>query len=699
MISTPPAYPGASCQGRVKVTRDMSHTEMRAERAAVAPQAYSAVVAGARRPRPVSPSTLPLVRRGQRGVRTHRAPLVGCAPGADIKELRQPARRPGFGLPCVAGNRGWPNLLPIPHSLRNGVASTTVPSSTHLLAQTQGSDVLNRVSIERFKSIINVDFNLGPLTVFVGGNNSGKTTVIQAIHFAFTLFQSLEISKKWPSRNQRSTTISPDELIYVPSLDPYSLGRGGKLREAEDQSIVFNFYFSDGEAAQLKVRKGRITNVMVEPTNIDYLRSIAGLNEPYSIFTPGLAGVSKSEQFVSDGVLLRALSRGDANAFLRNTLWRLHGKHDAWSEFIEDLSVLFPNLEFDIKFDREIDESIEVIIKRNDVIVPLDLAGTGLLQAVQMFAYLHLFKPRIMLFDEPDSHLHPNNQRNLCGIFKSIAKERNTQVVLTTHSRHMIDALSGESLIVWMQNGVARPASRDDQIEVLIDLGALDVRERLANERPKYAVLTEDSEYAALNTIMKSSGFADDDFQICSYRGMTGVHLLEPLLRQIREVTDSRIIVHRDRDFLEPDEVTEWETKIRALSAEPFVTIDRDIEGYLIQEKFLVKILLEIGPYEIAELQEWAVDGQQDKIVESYVNGRVDIERKAGRASKINHGNLAASAGRVCRGDPWGMMLSKVRRRRIRSVLQERFDFRYRDPGLDEVEPDTRLRAIRALTP
>ena len=116
-------------------------------------------------------------------------------------------------------------------------------------------------------------------------------------------------------------------------------------------------------------------------------------------------------------------------------------------------------------------------------------------------------------------------------------------------------------MIVWMQNGVARPASRDDQIEVLIDLGALDVRERLANERPKYVVLTEDSEYAALNTIMKSSGFADDDFQICSYRGMTGVHLLEPLLRQIREVTDSRIIVHRDRDFLEPDEVTEWETK------------------------------------------------------------------------------------------------------------------------------------------
>jgi len=230
---------------------------------------------------------------------------------------------------------------------------------------------LNRVTIQRFKSIDHVDFSLGSLTAFVGGNNSGKTTVIQAIHFAFTLFQSLEVANKWPRRGKASNTVSPNELIYIPSLDPYSLGRGGKLLEAEDQAIVFNFYFSDGEHTQLKIRKGRITNVLVEPTNVEYLKTIAGLNEPYSIFSPGLAGVSKSEQFVSDGVLLRALSRGDANAFLRNTLWRLRRKNDAWADFIADLSMLFPHLEFDISFDEEVDEAINISILRNNFTVPL----------------------------------------------------------------------------------------------------------------------------------------------------------------------------------------------------------------------------------------------------------------------------------------------------------------------------------------
>ncbi|MCF3643038.1 ATP-binding protein [Rhizobium sp. TRM95111] len=556
---------------------------------------------------------------------------------------------------------------------------------------------LARVTIQRFKSIESIDFNVAALNVLVGGNNSGKTSVIQAIHFAFTLFQSMEISGKWPPRNKSATTISPEELIYIPSLDPYSLGRGGNLREADEHAMIFDFYFSDGEQTQLKVRKGRIRNVLVEPTNIEYLKTIAGLNEPYSIFSPGLAGVSKSEQYVSDGVLLRALSRGDANAFLRNTLWRLHGKNDAWAEFIGDLNVLFPHLEFIISFEKEIDEAINISIRRGSVVVPLDLAGTGLLQAIQIFAYLHLFKPQIMVFDEPDSHLHPNNQRNLSAVFKAIANDRGTQVILTTHSRHMIDALSDDCTIVWMQDGTARPASRDDQVDLLIDLGALDIRERLSRENPRFVILSEDAGYGTLEKIALASGFVQGEFQVHSYKGITGIHLLEPLLRQIRDVAESQIIVHRDRDFLEPDEIVDWENRIRGLGAQPFVTEDRDIEGYLIADQYLRNFLQANPSCSLEELKDIVVEGQQDKTVENYVNGRVDIERKAGRAAQINHGNLAALAARLCRNDPWGMMQSKARRRRIRGVLQERFGVRFRDPDINEVAPDQTLQAVRAL--
>lgn len=198
---------------------------------------------------------------------------------------------------------------------------------------------LARVVVRRFKGIGEADFNLSGLNMLVGPNNSGKTSIIQAIHFAFTLFQSLSVSNKWPVRNRVSATISPDELFYIPSQDPYSLGPGGKLLEDREQAIELEFYFDTGNRVDTKIRKGRITNLIVEPTNVDFARTITSLEHPFSIYSPGLAGVSRSEQHVSNGVMLRALARGDANSFLRNILLRLHAS-EAWNDFIGDLSQL-----------------------------------------------------------------------------------------------------------------------------------------------------------------------------------------------------------------------------------------------------------------------------------------------------------------------------------------------------------------------
>jgi predicted ATP-dependent endonuclease of OLD family len=86
---------------------------------------------------------------------------------------------------------------------------------------------LTNVKIARFKRLELVDFDVDGVNILIGGNNSGKSTIIQAIHFAFTLLQSLNISNKWPPTGSKSSTISPSDLIYIPSEDPYTLGFGG----------------------------------------------------------------------------------------------------------------------------------------------------------------------------------------------------------------------------------------------------------------------------------------------------------------------------------------------------------------------------------------------------------------------------------------------------------------------------------------
>jgi hypothetical protein len=69
-----------------------------------------------------------------------------------------------------------------------------------------------------------------------------------------------------------------------------------------------------------------------------------------------LAGIAKNETFISDGVLLRALARGDANLVLRNILLRLWGTQ-AWGDFIDDLQTIYA-YDIEVAFDKSIDEYI-----------------------------------------------------------------------------------------------------------------------------------------------------------------------------------------------------------------------------------------------------------------------------------------------------------------------------------------------------
>jgi hypothetical protein len=225
-------------------------------------------------------------------------------------------------------------------------------------------------------------------------------------------------------------------------------------------------------------------------SNVAAAKRIASIKNPFSIFSPGLAGIAKRENFVSDGVLLRTLARGDANLVLRNILLRLWDTKN-WSPFLADLHDVFPGLELAITFSPETDEFVDATLRAGQEWVPLELAGTGILQAVQILSYIHHFAPALIVLDEPDSHLHPNNQRLLCALLRKVALERGTQVLLTTHSRHVVDSIAGAASFLWIRNGTVDLASPDDEIGVLMDIGALDVKERLGQPGTSAVVLTE----------------------------------------------------------------------------------------------------------------------------------------------------------------------------------------------------------------
>jgi len=460
--------------------------------------------------------------------------------------------------------------------------------------------------------------------------------------------------------------------------------------EDASKSIQIRFTFSDGEQIPISVRKGRITNIIIEPDNIEYAKQVSSLSEPFSIYSPGLAGVARSETFVSDGVLLRALARGDANAFLRNILLRLH-RTDYWQDFQADLISIFPGASIDVRYDPDIDQFIGVNVSESSGTVPLDLAGTGLLQTIQILSYFHHFRPKIIILDEPDSHLHANNQRLLCGLFETLSEERDTQVLVTTHSRHMVDAMYSMSKIVWVGTDFAKETTFSDNMELLIELGALDVRERLSAGSTKFIVLTEDQKVRQLEKIVSNSGLNDKDFVVWPYNGVTSINLLKPLIAQIRALSQAKLIVHRDRDYLEPDEIAAWQKDIRALSVIPWITLGHDIEDYFCSIEYLTEIHNVVGGPEPKEIMEYVVNDERDKIIEDFYNGRLEIERKRGAGSKINPGKLAAEAAKKADAQPYDMMKGKRKLKKIRKLFKEKLNMSFDQIDVGKLPKDEDL--------
>ena len=306
--------------------------------------------------------------------------------------------------------------------------------------------------------------------------------------------------------------------------------------------------------------------------------------------------------------------------------------------------------------------------------VPIELAGTGVLQAVQILGYVHYFHPSVILLDEPDSHLHPNNQRLLCKLLQGVAEDRDTQVFLTTHSRHVVDALSGQAAFFWVREGTVDKMTQDHDLAVLMDIGALDIKEMLSEAKSKCIVLTEDSLKRGLEILLEASGIPMDDTIVLAYHGCTSPHNLRPLLELIRGSNSSaNIVVHRDRDYLDDTETKEWEKNIRNMNANPFLTSNVDVEGYFLNPKHLSQINSE-PESEIAAIIHEATNQTMQTTIEKYVNGRSDIEKKAGTYGGLNVGKLAAEASEIVKKDIERFRHSKTVLKLARKLYQEKFN-------------------------
>lgn len=449
---------------------------------------------------------------------------------------------------------------------------------------------LESITVNGFKAVKKAIIPLDSVTILVGPNGCGKSSVLQAIHWA-----ARAASYVLPKNTKE--VISFERLDYVPSSEPLTTLHKGELKTDSGSTpveVVFTHRPVGEESNQATIRIRAARNRGGITAYMDGGGAVTPYKQRFQFITtyiPGLAGLSERESILAQPTLRRQAASGDAGGVLRNILLNLRSRRQGETDDSQGLerlaklnklvSQVHPGVQVNVAFDEREDYHISATLRTDDLADysrPLETAATGVLQVVQIFAYLILFEPKVMLIDEPDAHLHPNKQERLIEALERAAPEYNTQVVLTTHSPHIVRAASPAAKLVWMKSGVVETED-DEVIRRLLGWGGLDK-----------AVLffVEDEDDKPLRAVLRQWPDLTRQVAVCRCFGIDNLprdKFLSGLLLDGK--LKNRALIHRDGDFMTLEEAQRWTTGFKTPGVFPWVTTGSDIEAYFCQADYL----------------------------------------------------------------------------------------------------------------
>ena len=537
---------------------------------------------------------------------------------------------------------------------------------------------IDSINIKRFKQLADFRLDLKDTTVLIGANNAGKSSALQALHFAVSVAQTAKLvgeGVNW-AKGKFQVSFNPTQLLYSPVADVLSLAHGGQLQEPPESQIEIHVGCSDGTTCVVSVRRGRNRNIAVVVEGRTLGERLMDLAQPFTIYAPGLAGIAKEERYQSPGAVRRIVARGDANLVLRNVLLMLIDAESAeakqraeslaqgtlrqeemqtwkgpWQRFQESMRKLFDGIDFEIKFDRDRDEHIEVFFTRpGKPRLPIDAAGTSILQASQILAYITLFRPSVLILDEPDSHLHPNNQRALCNLILDLATENHFRPLISTHSRHVLDAMRERSTVYWVSNGNKVDFNSVTTASLLMEIGALDTVDYFAGGSIRCLFATEDSaadSIKALHSLLSVNGFKLPETDIRAYAGCTKIDSAKVLRGFLADKAPQvHFVLHRDRDYMADEVAQSFDAEIKAIGAFPFLTAYSDVEGYFINAEHLAHLNTGLSVTRAQELIDEATEKAREKSLKTLTNLRFEVAQRERKGGKVPDAYEIAEAAR-----------------------------------------------------
>ena len=326
--------------------------------------------------------------------------------------------------------------------------------------------MLTRLTVRNFKRFEDVEIELGNPVVFVGPNNSGKTTAMQAL----ALWDAG--LKQWLARRsggarperQRGVAVNRRDLTAIPVPSANMLWRGLHTRriqrgqdgsqrtdniridvtvegvnDSEPWTCGLEFDYANQESfycRPLRIGDGRWMSIPPEAGKTDIA------------FLPPMSGLAAVETTLQPGAINVRVGEGRTAEVLRNLCSRvLRERPDAWGRLVAQIHDLFGA---SLEEPRHVEErgEIEMAYEENGIRLDLSSSGRGLQQTLLILAYLYANPGNVLLLDEPDAHLEILRQRQIYRLLSETAAESGSQVIAASHSEVLLNEAADKDLVI-----------------------------------------------------------------------------------------------------------------------------------------------------------------------------------------------------------------------------------------------------------
>jgi len=354
--------------------------------------------------------------------------------------------------------------------------------------------MLTRLRIKNFKRFPDADVELGQAVVFIGQNNSGKTTALQALALWDVGLRKWndEYKGKTVPPQRPGVTINRRDLVAIPVPGANLLWRNLHVRDVKKQNgkqqtqniridiIVDGVKDGKTWSCGLEFDYANDESFYCRPLRLNNEKDLQRMTVPPEAaetlvaFLPPMSGLTDREFLKQPGEIGFLIGQGETAQVLRNLCYQLFNQPENQSPWLEVCAHIQSLFGVQLQSPKLLERS-EITMAYKDsegCLLDLSSAGRGLQQTLLLLARLYANPKTVLLLDEPDAHLEVLRQRQIYQLLTGVAAKQGSQIIAASHSEVVLNEAANRDVVIAF---VGQPHRMDDRgqqvLKALTDIG------------------------------------------------------------------------------------------------------------------------------------------------------------------------------------------------------------------------------------